>query len=185
MNLDLTNFSNRPQDGMGNLKLTGNFMGSGPTVVTESFRPENPNPDFTVQVRITKTEVTALNKLLKAYGHIDAKQGTFSFFSDMSVKNNRIEGHVKPFLKDVQVYDPEQDTDNQTLKKLYEAVANGVLDLFKTTPTGQVATKTDVSGPVENPHTSTWQILETLVQNAFFKAILPGFEERRRVSHPV
>ncbi|HWG97337.1 MAG TPA: hypothetical protein VN647_09660, partial [Nitrospira sp.] len=60
-------------------------------------------------------------------------------------------------------------------KKLYEAVANGVLDLFKSPPTGQVATETDVSGPVDHPHASTWQILEKLVQNAFFKAILPGF----------
>lgn len=73
------------------------------------------------------------------------------------------------------MYDPEQDQDTAT-KKIFETVVNGVLDLFKNTPTGQVATKTDVSGPVENPHTSTWQILEKLVQNAFFKAILPGFE---------
>jgi len=181
MNLDLSNFSNRPEEGMGSMKLTGNFMGSGPTGVTGSFRPEKPNPDFTVQVRIVKTQVTALNKLLEAYGHIDAKQGTFAFFSDMTVKNNRIEGYVKPFLKDVQVYDPEQDADKKTVKKLYEAVANGVLDLFTNPPTGQVATETDVSGPVEHPHASTWQILGKLVQNAFFKAILPGFEERRRV----
>lgn len=48
-------------------------------------------------------------RLLEAYGHIDAKQGTFAFFSDMRVKNNRIEGYVKPFLKDVQIYDPEHD----------------------------------------------------------------------------
>jgi hypothetical protein len=180
LNVDLDNFSNRPEDGMGNLKLTGNFMGSGPTVVTGAFRPEKPNPDFTVQVRIIKTPVTALNKLLEAHGRMDAKQGTFAFFSDMKVKNNRIEGYVKPFLKDVQLYDPEQDADKQTLRKLYEAVANGVLNLFTSTSTGQVATETDVSGPVENPQTSTWQILGKLVQNAFFKAILPGFEERRR-----
>lgn len=180
MNLDLSNFSNRPEEGMGTMKLTGNFMGSGPTEVIGSFRPEKPNPDFQVQVRIVKTQVTALNKLLEAYGHINAKQGMFSFFSDMRVKNNRIEGYVKPFLKDVQVYDPEQDADKQTMKKLYEAVANGMLDLFKSPPTGQVATKTDLSGPVENPQTSTWQILEKLIQNAFFKAILPGFQESRK-----
>ena len=98
----------------------------------------------------------------------------------MTVKDNRIEGYVKPFLKDVEVYDPERDADKKTMKKLYEAVANGVLDLFTNPPTGQVATETNVSGPVENPRSSTWQILEKLVQNAFFKAILPGFQESRR-----
>lgn len=180
MNLDLSNFSNRPEDGMGKVKLTGKFMGSGPLVITGSFRPEKPNPDFDVQVRIVKAQVTALNKLLEAYGHMDTKQGTFAFFSDMTVKNNRIQGYVKPFLKDVEVYDPEQDTDRHTLKKLYEAVVNDVLRLFASTSTGRVATETDMSGPVEHPHASTWQILEKLVQNAFFKAILPGFEESRR-----
>jgi hypothetical protein len=180
MNLELQNFSNRPEDGMGTMKLTGNFMGSGPTVVNGNFRAEKPNPDFDVQVRIVKTQVSALNKLLEAYGQLDAKQGTFAFFSDMKVKNNRIDGYVKPFLKDVEVYDPDQDTDKQTMKKLYEAVVNGVLDLFKNSPTEQVATKTDLSGPVENPHTSTWQVLGKLVENAFFKAILPGFEGIRK-----
>jgi hypothetical protein len=59
-------------------------------------------------------------------------------------------------------------------------VVNGVLDLFKNTESGQVATKTDLSGPVENPQTSTWEVLEKLVENAFFKAILPGFEGSRK-----
>ena len=181
MNLELDNFSSRPQDGMGAVKLTGNFMGSGPTVVTGSFRPERPNPDFDVQVRILKTQVASLNKLLEAHGQLDAKGGTFAFFSDMRVKNNHIDGYVKPFLKDVQVYDPEQDADKKTMKKLYEGVVNGVLDLFKNDPTGQVATKSDVSGPVENPRADTWQVLEKLVQNAFFQAILPGFEDIKKV----
>jgi hypothetical protein len=180
MNLELENFSNRKEEGMGIVKLTGNFMGSGQTVATGTFRPEKPNPDFNVQVRIVKTKVNALNKLLEAYGHLNASQGTFAFFSDMTVKNNRIDGYVKPFLKDVEVYDPQQDQDKETVKKLYEAVVNGVLALFKSTETDQVATETDVSGPVEYPNASTWQILEKLVQNAFFKAILPGFEHSKR-----
>lgn len=166
---------------MGAVKLTGNFMGSGPTTVTGSFRPEKPNPDFDVKVRIVKTQVAALNKLLEAHGQLDAKQGTFAFFSDMHVKHNHIDGYVKPFLKDVQVYDPDKDTDKKMMKKLYESVVNGVLDLFKNDPTGQVATKTDVSGPVENPKADTWQVLEKLVQNAFFQAILPGFGDIKKV----
>ena len=181
MNLDLENFSNRPEEGMGTVKLTGNFMGSGQTVATASFRPEKPNPDFNVQVRIVKTQVNAMNKLLEAYGHIHASQGTFAFFSDMTVKNNHIDGYVKPFLKDVEVYDPQQDRDTNLSKKLYEAVVNSVLDLLENIQTAQVATETDVSGPVKNPQASTWQILEKLVQNAFFNAILPGFEQSKKV----
>jgi hypothetical protein len=40
----------------------------------------------------------------------------------------------------------------------------------------EVAAKADIAGPLENPQASTRQVLVTLIQNAFFKTILPGFE---------
>ena len=64
MNLDIDRFSNRPEEGMGQMKLTGKFMGTGPTTVTGSFRPEKPNPDFDLHVRIVKTQVQTFNQLL-------------------------------------------------------------------------------------------------------------------------
>jgi hypothetical protein len=39
-----------------------------------------------------------------------------------------------------------------------------------------VATKADVSGPVENPQASTWEMVVTLFKNAFLDAVLPGLE---------
>jgi hypothetical protein len=43
----------------------------------------------------------------------------------------------------------------------------------------QVATKAKISGPVGEPNTSTLPDRAALIQNAFFRAILPGFEEAR------
>ena len=40
----------------------------------------------------------------------------------------------------------------------------------------EVATKTDISGPLDNPHSSTWDTFVGLLSNAFVKAILPGFD---------
>jgi hypothetical protein len=34
----------------------------------------------------------------------------------------------------------------------------------------------DMSGPVENPQANALQIIGNLIRNAFFNAILPGFE---------
>ena len=50
------------------------------------------------------------------------------------------------------------------------------LGIFENEPRDEAATVTDLSGPVENPQADTWQVVGKLVQNAFFKAILPGFE---------
>jgi hypothetical protein len=53
----------------------------------------------------------------------------------------------------------------------------GVASLLENRPQQEVATRTDISGPVGNPETSTWQIVGQLIKSAFFKAILPSFEK--------
>jgi hypothetical protein len=39
-----------------------------------------------------------------------------------------------------------------------------------------VATKAEVRGRLDDPKLSTWQVVVRLLQNAFFRAILPGFD---------
>jgi len=109
---------------------------------------------------------------------MDVVSGVFSVFSEMKVKNGAIDGYLKPLFKDVKAYDPSQDSDKGLLKKIYEKVINAASELLKNTPRGEVATKADVSGPVENPQASTWELVVTLIQNAFFDAVLPGFERQ-------
>jgi hypothetical protein len=179
LDMDLDNLSNRLEEGTGVVKMTGKFMGSGRTELKGTFRPENPRPDFDLNVKIVKTNVETFNDVLRAHGDMDTHRGMFAFFSELEVKDNEIHGYVKPLLKDVEVYDPEQDKDKPMTKKIYEAVVGGVLGLLENEPRNEAATVTDLSGPVENPHANTWQVVEKLVQNAFFKAILPGFERVR------
>lgn len=178
MNVDLDNFSNRLTEGSSAMKATGRFMGSGPTVVSATFRPEKPDPDFELAVRIVKTNLTTFNGILRAYGDGDVSAGTFAFFSEVKVKDGRIDGYVKPFFKDVEVYEPAQDKDKALIRQAYEALVSGITDLLKNKREQAVATETDVSGKVQNPQANTWQIVEKLVQNAFFKAILPGLEHQ-------
>jgi hypothetical protein len=176
MDVELENLSNRLEEGTGTLKITGKFMGSGLTVMNATFRPEKPRPDFNLNAKIVKTNVSAFNDVLRAHGDVDTHQGTFAFFSEITVKDNQIRGYVKPMLKDVEVYDAEQDKDKALTKKVWEAVIGGALGMFENKPRDEAATVTDLSGPVENPQADTWQVVGKLVQNAFFKAILPGFE---------
>jgi hypothetical protein len=52
------------------------------------------------------------------------------------------------------------------------------MELLKNVPREEVATRVDLSGPLEDPNVSTWEALVNLIRNAFFEAILPGFEEQ-------
>jgi hypothetical protein len=176
-NIGLDNFSNRLSEGTAYFKMTGKFMGSGPTQVSATFRPERESPDFDLQMRMVNTRMRSLNDVLRAYGGVDVVNGVFSFFTELTVTKGSIKGYVKPLFKDVDVYDPGQDQDKALLQQLYEGVVGGTLTVFENTPRNEVATKAELSGPVKSPTMSTWQVLAGLIENAFFKAILPGFEK--------
>lgn len=53
------------------------------------------------------------------------------------------------------------------------------MDVLKTQPREEVATKAALSGRINHPQASTWEIVWKLIQNAFFDAILPGLEGKR------
>ena len=176
--IDLKNWSNQLSEGTAVVKLNGMFMGSGATHIHGAFRPETKSPDFDLSLRVQNTQVKSLNDLLRAYGGMDVVSGVFSVFTEMTVKDANVDGYLKPLFKDLKAYNPEQDQDKGLLKKIYEKTINVASRVLKNTPRGEVATKADLSGPVENPKASTWEMVVTLIQNAFFEAVLPGLEGR-------
>lgn len=174
--LVVTQISSGFQDGPASIKLTGKFMGSGTARASATFREERNGPDFDLDMAIENASLPSLNNLLRAYGKLDVAKGTFSLYSEVKVKNGRIDGYVKPLISDVDVYDKEQDKKKPILKKIYEKVVGGLSHVLENRPRDEVATVADISGPIEDPKTGTWEIIVRLVSNAFVKAILPGFD---------
>jgi Domain of Unknown Function (DUF748) len=173
----LSNFSNHFSQGPAQARLKAKFMGSGNTMASGTFRPEQEGADFDLHVKIEGTQLTAMNDVLRAYGNFDVSAGTFSLVTELHVKNHTISGYVKPFFKVTKVYDRRMDKDQTLSHQAYELLIGGVAKLLKNRPNKEVATKADITGSVENPKISTWQIIAELIKNAFFKAILPSFEK--------
>ncbi len=178
--LHLENISNHLSEGRGLVTLTGAFMGTGDTVISGTFRPETKSPDFDLTIKIERTQMRAMNDLLRAYGNFDVTAGLFSLYSELRVKHGRVEGYLKPLFRDLKVYDARQDKEKSLFHQLYEGLVGGVATLLENTPRKEVATRTELSGALEHPHTSTWQTVVNLITNAFFKAFLPGFEQQVR-----
>jgi uncharacterized protein DUF748 len=179
-NLNLQNFSNQKSDGLGTVSMSGRFMGTGAATVKAAFRPENNGPNFNLEARIQNTDLRSLNDLLRAYAKIDVAAGVFSVFTELSVKNGTVNGYVKPLFRDLQVYDPEKDKGKPLGAKVKEKVVGGAAKILKNRPRREVATVADISGPVGATKTDTLRTVLRLVENAFFKAILPGFEREVR-----
>ncbi|MEP6471451.1 MAG: DUF748 domain-containing protein [Acidobacteriota bacterium] len=175
-NLNVTNLSNQLKDGPARATLNGKFMGSGTTNARANYRADKSGLDFDLDLKIDGTQMTAMNDIWKAYGKFDVAGGSMSLYSQLRAKNGRIDGYVKPLFQNVDVYDPKQDKNKPFFKKVYEKVVEGVAGLLENKKTDKVVTVADISGPISNPHSSPMQVIGKLIENAFVKAILPGFQ---------
>ena len=144
-------------------------------MVGASFRPETKGPDFALAASIENTQMPALNPLLR-YGKVDVVRRLLLGLHRDAGEEPRRAGLRQPLIRELDVYDARQDREKNLFQQLYEAVAGGVSTVLENMPRDEVATKADIGGPLDNPQASTWQVVVTLIQNAFFKAILPGFE---------
>jgi len=175
--LRISNLSNHFSQGAAKATLTGQFMGSGDTNLSATFRPEQQGADFDLYLKIKNTQLTSLNDLLRAYGNFDVEAGQFSLVTEMHVNGRKVDGYVKPFFKNMKVYDRRTDEERGIFHQMYEMLVGGIAKLLENEPHHAVATKADISGRISNPKTSTWEILVDLFKNAFIKAILPRFEK--------
>lgn len=175
--LHLSNFSNQFAQGPAEAHLKAKFMGDGITNATATFRPEKNGPDFDLNIKIENTRLVSLNNVLRSYGNFDVSAGSFSLVSELHVRNGSISGYVKPFFKDINVYDKRKDAGKGLFHQMYEMMIGGAAQLLENRSHKEVATRADISGKVGNPKTSTWQIVGKLLSNAFLKAILPNFEK--------
>jgi hypothetical protein len=133
-------------------------------------------PDFDLAVRVENTDMTKMNRLLDAFGNFDVSEGRFSLFSEIAVHDGMVRGYVKPLFRDMKVYDPQQDRKKGFFREVYEGLVGVVTKLLENKKRDEVATVAELSGPISRPGSNTLQVIGGLVQNAFFKAILPGLE---------
>jgi hypothetical protein len=171
----LTNFSNQLTQGTAVATLRGQFMGSGELEVKGTFRPETHGPDFNMAIRNEGTEMRSLSDLLRAYANISVAGGLFSLYMETTIRQGQVQGYVKPFFKDLQIPEPQQAQEKGVAHRVYEELVGGVVKLLENRRQ-EVATQTDLSGRLERPQTSTWEAVVGVLQNAFIRAILPGFE---------
>src|SRR5262249_14019790 len=171
----LAGFSNERSQRDGVAHVRGWFMDSGPAALDATFAGGGSGAaEFELDVGIDRVQLPALNDLLRSRGGFDVTSGLFSFYADLKVRNGRIDGYVKPFFQYMTVYDRKQDSGKPIGRQVYEALVGGAATVLENHSLDQVATRTDLSGPVEDPGASTWQIVLGLLRNAFWQAILPG-----------
>jgi hypothetical protein len=174
--LEMENFSNGFQEGPGTVRMQGAFMGAGDSVLYATLGPEqDAGPDFQMSVAVENTPMETLSDVAQAHAGLTVAEGTFNLYAEVKVQEGHIDGYVKPMFRDLEFGDEEED--RGWFQRIYEGVADAVVGLLENRR-DEVAAVTDLSGPVDDPEVGTWQALASVLRNAFYRAILPGFEDK-------
>ena len=97
------------------------------------------------------------------------------------MRDGSITGYVKPLFRDVSVgaVDGENAEPKSFGRRLYEGLVGVAMKILKNRSRGEVATVATISGRLDQPQFNKWQVIGRLLENAFIKAILPGFDATR------
>jgi hypothetical protein len=177
--ITLENLGTQQRPEPAKLDMKGRFLGAGDMTLAGIFEPVNKQPRFDFDLRIESTPLAAMNDILRAHANFDVIGGMFAFYSEVEAKDGELRGYVKPLFTDMDVYDGRQESGKPVLRKMYEGVVGGLANVLENRR-DDVAAKVDISGRLDNPNLSTLETLLSLIQNAFFRAIVPGLEEETR-----
>ena len=179
-NLTLQHLSNQRQDGRASVRLQGQLMGSGAADVAATLQPQTGSADMDLTAQIERADLVRLRELVRAYGGFDIAAGEFSMYSELQVKNGAISGYVKPLFRGIEVgSEPEVAAEKGLRHRLYEGMVGIAAKILKNRPRAEVATVVPISGRIDRPQVGRWETVGGLLQNAFLKAIHPGYEPQR------
>ena len=177
---NLTNLDRRVGRRVAELHVTAKILGDAPLEAKASFDPLEHEGDFSYELRATGIQLIRANDLARAYTGLDFAGGAGDFVMQLEAKDGRLDGYAKPLFHDLQLFSWKQDVEQDKkgpLKLAYEALAQGVVSVFKNHAKDQFATRIPISGRIDDKQLDTVQAIIGVLRNAFVKAYSPQLEQ--------
>lgn len=181
--LEILNMSNRIANSQSKgavFRLRGRFMGGGTGKLDATFRPESPETYLGAELAIEHAQLPALNDLMRAYQRPVVAGGTLSVYSQLEIKNKQLHGYVKAMFDDLKLENPQQDKKKSLGARLKDKLIGGLAGMLENRKSDALAFRTEITGSLDAPRTNTGQIFSSIIQNAFWNAIKPGFDSAAR-----
>jgi hypothetical protein len=181
--LEILNMSNRVASLRSQgavFRLRGRFMGGGSAKLDATFRPDAPEAYLGAELAVEHAQLPALNDLLRATQRSGVTGGTLSVYSQLEVKNKQLHGYVKAMFDDLKLEDRQQDKKKSLGARLKEKVIGGLAEMLENRKSDALAFRTEITGTLDAPRTNSGQIFSSILRNAFWNAIKPGFDSAAR-----
>jgi uncharacterized protein involved in outer membrane biogenesis len=155
------------------------LLGHAPLETTATFDPLSDFEDFEFRLRTTDIELKRLNDFAAAYGKFDFNAGHSDVVIEASASKGRLTGYIKPLLRDVDVFNWQQDVENKDkglFRSIWEALVGGTETVLKNQGKNQFATRVELKGNVHQKDVSAFQAFLQILRNGFIQAFNARYE---------
>ncbi|WP_339524434.1 DUF748 domain-containing protein [Pseudomonas sp. EA_35y_Pfl2_R111] len=176
---NLTNVADEQGERVARFEGKALLLGHAPLETTAVFDPFKNFEDFEFRLRTTDIELKRLNDFSSAYGKFDFNAGTGNVVIEATADDGQLSGYVKPLLRDVDVFNWQQDVeveDKGFFRSIWEALVGGGESVLRNQREDQFATQVELSGSVRQQDISAFQAFLAILRNAFVQAFNTRFE---------
>jgi uncharacterized protein involved in outer membrane biogenesis len=156
------------------------LLGDAKVESRATFDPFSDFDDFEFRLRATGIELRKLNDFSSAYGKFDFNAGHGDLVIEAQAEDGRLHGYIKPLLRDVDVFDWQQDVENKNkniFRSIWEALVGAGETVLKNQPKNQFATRVDLSGSVHKQNISAFEAFLQILRNGFIQAFNARYEQ--------
>lgn len=155
------------------------LLGHAPLETTATFDPLSNFEDFEFRLRARDIELKRMNDFAAAYGKFDFNAGHGDVVIEAEANKGRLTGYIKPLLRDVDVFNWQQDVENKDkglFRSIWEALVGGTETVLKNQGKNQFATKVELNGSVHQQDSSAFQAFLQSLRNGFIQAFNAQYE---------
>lgn len=174
---NLKNVEGNKQELPAPFRIAAETTGGGQLAANGEIDVLQEIPGIDLNFKLTGVDLTALNDFIKAYAGFDVEKGQFAVYSEFKLVDGKMEGYIKPFFDNLEVFEWEQDVEEQGFfKSLWEGVAGLVSEVVENEPKDVIATKVPIDGTVDHTRIGIWAGAFNILKNAFLDAFTRGLE---------
>lgn len=177
---NLTNVRDQKGRRDASFEGTARLLGDARVETKATFDPFSDFDDFDFRLRATGIQLRRLNDFASAYGKFDFNAGHGDVVIEAQAEKGRLNGYIKPLLRDVDVFNWQQDVEDKDkgfFRSIWEAVVGASETVLKNQPKNQFATRVELSGSVHQQNISAFEAFLQILRNGFVQAFSARYEQ--------
>ncbi len=172
---NLRNVADSGKEAFARFETRGEVLGKAPMAISGSLDPLAKSPTFDVNMALEQVQLTDINPWLRQFLKADAQSGTFQLYLELAAADGAFKGYAKPLMQNVDMYGSQENNDT-LLRKVWEGLVEFAANIVENEEEEQVGARIPFSGTIDDPQTSIWQTIASVLRNAFVSAFARSLE---------